>query len=417
MTAEGPRPTHPSEKDPLPEPFAGSEHARRGPGALDGAFSTPRTLAAAPGRRPIRPPLRVWIWTAATVALLLVAGLLWRGSDAAATRSTTASPADVPAGAPAGAVSEAWSAVGGPVPETVVQEGRVLVGSEHGVRALDPVTGQEAWHYTRTNARMCGLTVTDGVAVAVFATEDRCDEAVALDAGTGVRVWTRSLSLAGNASLDSTSAIVLASNPTGLVTLDPTGNNIRWRHVAPGNCRLLAADAGSTGVAVLQRCGTGDVQVQLLDGFAGSVHWSRDLPATEGADVRLLGADQAVTVLAGDEVQTLAGPDGTVLARLPVLPGTGDVEQVTVGPVSLVRVDGTVSALDAATGAALWTAAATGLPAAPAAVDPPGHRAAGRRHRVGGRTGRRPPAGRPGARLPLKEDHPSPTPRTLGAGP
>jgi outer membrane protein assembly factor BamB len=310
-----------------------------------------------------RPPLRVWVWTAATVALLLVAALLWRGSDAAATESTTAPSADVPTGAPAGAVSGAWSADGRPLPETVVQEGRVLVGSAHGIRALDPVTGKEAWHYTRANARMCGVTVTDGVVVAVFATADRCDEAIALDAGTGVRAWTKSLSLAGDAVLDSTAAIVLASNPTGLLTLDPTADNVRWRFAAPEGCRLLAADAGSTGVAVLQRCATGGVQVRLLDGFAGSAHWSRDLPAADGTEVRLLGADRAVTVLVGDEVQTLSGPDGSVLARLPVPSGTADVEQETFGSVSLVRVDGTVSAVDASTGAALWTAPATGLPA------------------------------------------------------
>src|SRR5690606_28342445 len=133
---------------------------------------------------------------------------------------------------------------------------------------------------------------TDGVAVAVFATADRCDEAVALDAGTGVRRWTRNLSLAGDAVLDSTAAIVLASNPRGVVTLDPTGNTVRWRRAAPEGCRLLGADTGSTGVAILQRCGaSADVQVQLLDGFAGSVHWSRDLLTADGEDVRLLGAD------------------------------------------------------------------------------------------------------------------------------
>jgi outer membrane protein assembly factor BamB len=244
----------------------------------------------------------------------------------------------------------------------------VLVGSPHGIRALDPVTGDEAWHYTRSNARMCGLTVTDGVAVAVFATDDRCDEAVALDAGTGVRVWTRSLSLAGDAVLHSTAAIVLASNPTGVVTLDPTGSNVRWRYGAPGNCRLLGADAGTTGVVVLQRCGsTGNVQVRLLDGFAGSVHWSRDVPAAEDDPVRMLGNDGAVTLLVGDEVQTLAGPDGSELARLPVPAGTTDVEQTTVGSVSLVRIEGTVSALDTSSGAALWQAPAIGLPVASAA--------------------------------------------------
>src|SRR4051794_41953823 len=135
--------------------------------------------------------MRVWVWTAATVALLIVAALLWRGSEAAAPETTTAAPADVPSGAPAGAVSEAWSADGDPLPGTVVQDGRVLVGSVHGVRALDPVTGEEAWHYTRANARMCGLTVTDGVAVAGVATPGPRDQGGAPDARTGGRRGAR----------------------------------------------------------------------------------------------------------------------------------------------------------------------------------------------------------------------------------
>ncbi len=322
--------------------------------------------------RLVRPPLRVIVWAAATVVLLLVATLLWRGSDAAATDSTTAAPADIPSGTPAGAVSEAWSADGARLPEVVVAGGRVLVGSEHGVRALDPVTGEEAWHYTRSNARMCGLTAADGVAVAVCATEDRCDEAVALRAATGVRAWTRSLSLAGDAVLDSTTSIVLASNPTGVLTLDPRGNNVRWRYAPPESCRLLDADAGSTGVVVLQRCADDtQVQVRLLDGFAGSPNWSRDLPAAEGDAVRLLGADGVVTVLVGDEVQTLAGPDGTELARTPVPEGTTDVQQSTVGAVTLLRVGGTVTALATASGARLWEAPGVGLPVATAAPKDP----------------------------------------------
>ncbi|UOY01281.1 outer membrane protein assembly factor BamB family protein [Blastococcus sp. PRF04-17] len=309
-----------------------------------------------------RPPLRVWVWTAATLALVVVAALLWRGSDAAATESTTAAPADVPSGTPAGAVSEAWSAEGGAMPETVVQSGRVLVTTAHGIRALDPLTGEEAWHYTRSNARLCGATVTDGLAVAVFATGDRCDEAVALRAGTGVRAWTRSLSLRGDARLDSTTRIVLATSPTGLVTLDPTGNNIRWRYAPPQGCRLLGADVGNAGVAVLLECADDDaVQLRLLDGFQGDEHWARDLPAAEGAEVRLLGADGLIGVLVGDEVQALAPEDGALRARLPA---SEDAAQLTVGAVALFRSGGTLSALDAVTGAPRWESPALGLPAA-----------------------------------------------------
>ena len=322
-----------------------------------------------------RPPLRVWVWTAATLVLVVVAALLWRGSDAAATESTTAAPAGAPSGMPAGAVSEAWSASGGPLPESVVESGRVLIGSSHGLRALDPATGEEAWHYTRANARLCGLTATDGVAVAVFRTEDRCDEAVALDAGTGVRRWTRNVDFRGDATLDSTDRIVLADSATGLVTLDPTGNNIRWRHAPPEGCVLLDADAGSAGVAVLERCsGSSVVRLRLLDGFEGDAHWTRDVPVRDGAEIRLLGAGGLLGVLVDDEFQGLSAADGTVLARLAVPAGAGDaVQQVAVGTVALVRIAGTLSALDAASGSLLWSVDARGLPAAPEAGADPAH--------------------------------------------
>jgi outer membrane protein assembly factor BamB len=320
----------------------------------------------------VRPPLRVWVWTAATVALLVAAVMLWRGSDAAATESTTAAPAGSPSGTPAGAVSEAWSVPGGPLPESVVESGRVLIGSSRGVRALDPSSGEESWHYTRANARLCGLTATNGVAVAVFRTEDRCDEAVALDADTGVRAWTRSVDFREDATLDSTDQIVLAGSPTGVVTLDPTGNNIRWRYAPPGECELLGAEVGSAGVAVLEHCsGAAAVRLRLFDGFDGGPHWTRDLPARDGADIRLLGADGMIGVLVDGEFQGLAPADGTVLARIPVPAGT-EVQQATAGAVTLVRVDGTLSALDVASGGLRWSAPALGLPSAPDLADPAG---------------------------------------------
>ena len=310
-----------------------------------------------------RPPLRVWVWIAATLALVVVAALLWRGSDAAATESTTAEPAGVPVGAPAAAVSEAWSTTGDPMPSDVVESGRVLVGSQYGVRALDPRTGEESWHYTRSNARLCDVAVTNGVAVAVFRTEDRCDEAVALDADTGVRSWTRNVSFAGDVVLDSTDAIVLAVAERSLVTLDPNNNNIRWRYEPPERCRILAADAGDAGVALLQRCsGSPDVQLRLLDGFAGDARWSRDLPAPTDDDVRLLGADRVVGVEVGEDIQLLAGADGTPLRTVPT---ADDAQMTSIGVAVLLRVDGTLRAYEPVSAQRLWEVPARGLPRSP----------------------------------------------------
>ncbi|MGY2084984.1 outer membrane protein assembly factor BamB family protein [Blastococcus sp. SYSU DS0539] len=314
-----------------------------------------------------RPPLRVWVWTAATVALVVVAALLWRNSDAAATDSTTAAPADAPSGTPAGAVSEVWSVPGDPRTADVVEGGRVLAGSGSGVRGLDPATGEVAWRYTRANARLCGLTATDGVVIAVFRTEDRCDEAVALDAGTGVRAWTRNVNFRAGMTLSSTDRIVLAHSPTGIVTLDPTGNNIRWRHAPPSGCELLGSDAGDAGVAVLERCGgSRTLQLRLLDGFDGDVHWTRDLPLPDGADAELIGADLLVGVRVGDRVELLSAADGAPLTTLPAGAGSAVRQSAADGAV-LVAAGGALTAVDPASGQRLWEVPATGLPGEPVA--------------------------------------------------
>src|SRR3954451_6962964 len=286
-------------------------------------------LTPAPFRGPRRPPLRVWIWTAATLALVVVAALLWRGSDAAATESTTAAPARVPSRTPAHAVSLAWERGGDPLPGDVVEQGRVILGSAHGVAAVDPVSGDESWHYTRSNALLCGVTATNGVVVAVFRTEDRCDEAVALDAGTGVRTWTRNVLFRSDAILKSTDQIVLAISKTGVVTLDPTGDNIRWRYDLPKGCVIDDAEVGSAGVAVLQTCDRSTTaQLRLLDGFTGKGHWNHDVTVPRGSTVRLLGADQLIGLVVGDQVQALSADSGSV--RHPIPPaGDGQPQELS----------------------------------------------------------------------------------------
>ncbi|WP_409332163.1 PQQ-binding-like beta-propeller repeat protein [Trujillonella humicola] len=311
----------------------------------------------------------MWVWTAAALALVVVAALLWRGSDAAATESTTAAPADVPEGAPAGAVSAAWDAAAGPLPEAVVQGGRVLVGGEHGVRALDAVSGEEAWHYTRSNARMCDVTAVDGRVVAVFATAGRCDEAVALDAGTGVRQWTRNLSLRPDITLTSSPGMVLATAPSGVVVVDPGSNTLRWRADASDGCRISSGAVGSTAVVLLETC-DGTARLRGLDRGEGDGVWSRDVPLPDDATpVALVGASRLVAFAVGDELQLVRAQDGVPLLPVPLPPaGPDDADglppvAVESGGTLLVWARGTALALDQATGRLLWSVPARGLPA------------------------------------------------------
>jgi outer membrane protein assembly factor BamB len=313
-----------------------------------------------------RPPLRIWVWTAVTLVVAAVAVLLWRTSDAAATSSTTAAPAAVPDSTPAAAISQAWASPTGPGPRRVVESGRVLVTDEHGLALLDAATGEEAWHYRRSNATLCDATAVDGRVIAVFRTTSRCNEAVALTAATGVRDWYRNVRFRTDVDLASTDGILLASSPTGVVTIDPTGNNTRWRHAPSTGCRLVGAEVGSTGVVVLQRCPDDPaLQVQLLDGFGGQAVWTRELD-TGGRTARLAGADRLVDIVVGDRVQVLSPVDGSLLTELALPTGqdprTEPLQQAGIGDVALLWARGTVYALDQATGVPRWSVPALGLP-------------------------------------------------------
>ena len=316
------------------------------------------------------PPLRVWVWTAATLALALVAVLLYRGSSVAATDSTTAPAPAVPGDGPAAELVRAWSlpAPAG-LPRRVVEEGRVVVPGERGLTATDALTGKEAWHYRRADARLCGLTAVDGLVVAVFRTDDRCDEALALDAATGVRQWTRNLSLRGDATIAGAAQVVLASSPTGVVVIDPVGDNVRWRASADEGCTLAATDVGSAGVAVLQRCADPAVlQLRLFDPFSGQQRWSRDLAVPAGTTARLVGVDRLVGVVVGDTLLLHRPDDGTPVQQLPLPPADGDpatepLLQTGAGDLALVWARGTLWALEQGTGTPRWQLPARGLPA------------------------------------------------------
>lgn len=316
------------------------------------------------------PPPRVWAWTAAALALALVAVLIWRTSSVAATDSTTAPAPRVPDGAPAAELTQAWSLEADlALPRRVVEDGRVVVPGARGLTATDAVTGEEAWHYRRADARLCGLTAVDGLVVAVFRTGDRCDEALALDAATGVRQWTRNLSLRGDATIAGAQQVVLASSTTGVVVIDPVGDNVRWRVSADEGCTLAGTDVGSAGVALLQRCADPAVlQLRLYDPFSGEQRWARDVAVPEGAAARLVGVDRLVDVVAGDTLLVHRPDDGALLQQLPLPPADGDpatepLLQTGTGDLALVWARGTVWALEQGTGAPRWQLPAVGLPA------------------------------------------------------
>jgi outer membrane protein assembly factor BamB len=298
------------------------------------------------------------------VALAVLAVFLWRMSDARATSSTTAPAPTAATGTPAGDLSRAWSVSGRPLPDQVVQMERVVVGSRHGITALDPATGREVWHYTRSDVRLCGVTTVDGLVVTAWAPDRRCNEMVALRADTGVYFWTRNVNFRPDVRLTSAEGSVLAVSPTGVVDIDPAGDNIRWRYHSPSGCGLDDAVAGTSGVALLQSCSDSSQQVRLLDALGGTEHWTRTIAVPSGATAHLAGADGPVTVQAGNEVRVLAAKDGALqhTISLPAATDRTRPAETTAGGGLFLLARGTLFSLDPSSGAVRWHKPATGLP-------------------------------------------------------
>lgn len=256
------------------------------------------------------------LWVAAIVVGAVVVGLLWVGSDYANTSLQTAAsdPSQPVEAEPAGQVAAQWSAPSGPADIGPVEDFTVIVGEDHGVRGLDPDTGAERWHYLRSTALLCDWTAADGVVVAVFRTDAGCDEALALDAGTGRREWYRSVNFTTEMTLQSTNQLTVASTSTGVTVLGTTSNGTRWRYDPPADCLISDTLPGDVGVAVTLSCAS-SARLVLLDGFNGKERWTGTLPA--GA-AQILTADGVVGVLATELTGSLHvfDRDGVALIAL-----------------------------------------------------------------------------------------------------
>lgn len=318
-------------------------------------------------RRPSWPALA---WLGVLVIALVLGVVLAGSSDAGNTDVRTAT--DLPAsssGPLPGRVSPLWAVDAAVDDQQSVASGTVITSNEHGVRGLDPLTGDERWHYLRPNASVCDLTVLDDVVVAIFKTTGRCNEAVALEAGTGVRRWYRNVDFSDELSMLGSGTAALAATPGGIAVLDAVGNSIRWGYNPPEGCELSSIGIGVSGVVVLERCTSGTTWLAEFALESGDQQWRVAPPPGE---VTVLGADGVVSLLVGQQLTTLSARDGSLLSTVTTAPESdGSSESaatLSAGPpggqgVPLVYLAGQLYAIEPAGGAQLWSVAATGLPA------------------------------------------------------
>jgi hypothetical protein len=143
------------------------------------------------------------------VVVLVVAIVLWQGSDFRATADDTASGSQVPStpAPPTGVpthLTERWTLGTDPRYGAIASVyGTVVTADEHAVIGHDVSTGKRVWSYSRSNRTLCGIASGDTVPtdpteatglhgiVTVYAKNGWCSQVTTLDPNTGARVYQR----------------------------------------------------------------------------------------------------------------------------------------------------------------------------------------------------------------------------------
>jgi polyvinyl alcohol dehydrogenase (cytochrome) len=184
---------------------------------------------------------------------------------------------------------------------------------DDGVLAFNPLTGARKWLASLYPDRDRDLDV--GASPVVFKLRGR--EAIAqatvegmfavLDARSGDLLWSRELvagtpvhGLLASPAYDGTSLFaVSASDPTGVIALNPSGGSVRWRYVT--DIPVYSAPVVGDGVVLF---GTGAVfgdmslgSLEALSASDGSVLWSYDTHSAVRSGPALAGN----LVVVGDE--------------------------------------------------------------------------------------------------------------------
>jgi outer membrane protein assembly factor BamB len=226
----------------------------------------------------------------------------------------------------------AWAALVG---------GRALLASNDGLHALDPATGEPIWTAPHPDgpASFDGVLGSDGHIV-VLGTDLGV---VALDAGSGDRLWTHRTGLASDPSPAVVDGTVYApSVDTYLYALDATTGERQWRFKTGARIRSAPVVAGGRAFV-----GSNDGTLSALDAESGDERWRRELggevwtPAVTGGHLFVPAAptysERTLTAIRADTGEECWRSDAftgtTVAAGLDHLyaPVESDEEPTTIG--------------------------------------------------------------------------------------
>lgn len=215
---------------------------------------------------------------AITVAVAVVAALIWWTSDA---RATSSRPAAVPAPNPTAAgevpasLTQLWAAASTKSTAPVAVAGTVVTGDGRTVDGHDPATGQIRWSYAR-GTDLCALSWVYRYAVAVYRDDRGCGQVSTIDGSTGRRGPARSGYADRHVDVSSDGTTVLSAGDTRLELwradmvrmLSYGETDARVKPSSQGlhtGCTLTSAAASSMAVSVLEACPKqADLRLTLL---------------------------------------------------------------------------------------------------------------------------------------------------------
>ena len=176
----------------------------------------------------------------------------------------------------------------------------IWVGTSKAV-SYDAATGQRRWTLAMPRDSVaCAVSNPGTAAVGLIGygagqPGEECDGVLAVDLGTGRRLWAAPLPGASDGAtllVAGGSGVIVGAD--GLSAVSARTGARRWAFSGARGCTIDQAAASQGAIAALFRCGTG-IYVTDLDAATGQPAWTSGLPqADSGGDLDLLSADPVV---------------------------------------------------------------------------------------------------------------------------
>jgi outer membrane protein assembly factor BamB len=174
---------------------------------------------------------------------------------------------------PASSLKTRWTTTDEVGAGSPIVGGAVVTYSAHTVTGRSVVDGTSLWSSTRRDRTLCSVSVLLGRAIAVYKHRRDCDQVEALDAGTGARVWQRTLDLDGR-PIRGDASIAIGADAVYVYSQDTIypmaisesmcnqpgdqGCGVSyWTYRSPDGCVLKAVVPGARGILISQQCESG----------------------------------------------------------------------------------------------------------------------------------------------------------------